>query len=171
MITYSAHGWIKTRSAAASSPADQHAISIPSAHAMRGVKPPKARETSARTKHASRLNRRRLRNALEELRLPLLAGFIAWFLSAAGSCEPQCAFVSRDVSPDGRFEVVLCRLPNLATNPGGGSDAPGWIRLNETATGKTLRRTKIAMIQLMEDVVWSSDRVYIKLIADWELPP
>lgn len=84
---------------------------------------------------------------------------------------PLSAFVSRDTSPDGRFEVELCRLSNHSvTMPGQGSDAPGEVILRERQSGRTLRSTGIDMIQLMGDVTWSRDRVHIKLIADWPLP-
>lgn len=51
-------------------------------------------------------------------------------------CERECSFVSRDISPDGRFEIELCRISDHATRmPGQSSDAPGKVILRERPSG------------------------------------
>jgi hypothetical protein len=74
-------------------------------------------------------------------------------------------------SPDGRFKVVVysCRQ-SVGMMPGQGSDAPGNVCLFEVSTGRMLERKRIEMVQLVPYVDWSSTNVYIKLIADWQLP-
>lgn len=100
--------------------------------------------------------------------LPLL---LAAVVTTSG-CERECSFVSRDISPDGRFEIELCRVRGYATRmPGQSSDAPGKVILRERPSGRALRATTLEMVQLMDDVTWSQERVHIKLIADWPLPP
>jgi hypothetical protein len=105
---------------------------------------------------------------MERRRAQLLILTTAVLLSTG--CEPECALVSRDLSPDGRFEIVLCRLEQGSTMPGQSSDAPGRIYLRHRESGRVLRSADVEMIQLMSDVTWSPDRVHVKLVADWELP-
>lgn len=99
-----------------------------------------------------------------------LLGMLSVLLATAGY-EPECSFVSRDISPDGRFEIELCRINDSSTRlPGHASDALGKVLLKERQSGRILRATTIDMVQLMDTVTWSQDRVHIKLIADWSLP-
>lgn len=101
------------------------------------------------------------------LRLVLLAIAVSQLIA----CERDCAFVWREVSPDGRFEIVLCRLAQSgAMMPGQGGDAPGRILLVQRATGEVLQSTEIAMVNAMTDVSWSPGHVHVKLFADWDLP-
>jgi hypothetical protein len=74
-------------------------------------------------------------------------------------------------SPDGRFKIVVYRFPiSLGPMPGQGSDAPGEVRLYRTDNGKLLKRTRVEMVQIVDDSAWTETNVNIKFVADWELP-
>lgn len=73
-------------------------------------------------------------------------------------------------SPDGRYRVVVFRRPTFpALMPGQSGDSPGTVRLYDQA-GNVLRVAKVEMVQLVDRVDWESDKVVIKLVADWDLP-
>lgn len=83
-----------------------------------------------------------------------------------GGTEPF-AIYSR---PDGKFSVLVVRERSwLSVMPGHGGDVAGEVRLLD-AEGHVLERQRVEMVQLVEKVEWSDDRVSIKLIADWKLP-
>ena len=74
--------------------------------------------------------------------------------------------------PDGKYRVVVSKktsLFKLGSGPGSGSDAPGVVRLFDQQ-GKLLQETKVDMVQQVENVEWGVKSVYIKLVADWQLP-
>jgi hypothetical protein len=85
--------------------------------------------------------------------------------------KPKAEKYRTFASPNGRFQIVVYRIPNLDFMPGQSSDAPGYFQLCETATGKILRERPVEMVQLVDDVVWSPRSVNIRLLADWELTP
>ena len=72
-------------------------------------------------------------------------------------------------SPDGKFKVVVYRIPKAFAFPGQSGDAPGFIRLYD-ASGKVLEKSDVEMVQLVDRVEWNSDSVSIPLIAEWKLP-
>jgi len=74
-----------------------------------------------------------------------------------------------DESPDGRYQIVVYRIPMMMAMPGQGSDASGYILLMDSS-GRVLEGTNVGMVSIVEQPEWSQDRVYIKLMADWELP-
>jgi hypothetical protein len=72
--------------------------------------------------------------------------------------------------PDGHYRVVVLRRtvwPGMM--PGQGGDAPGTVRLLDRQ-GKVLRQAAVEMVQLVDQVEWSDRKVYVKLVAEWELP-
>lgn len=74
--------------------------------------------------------------------------------------------------PDGKYRVVVSKkhsLLNLGSGPGSSGDAPGVVRLYDQQ-GKLLQETKVEMVQQVENVEWGVKSVYIKLVADWQLP-
>ena len=73
-------------------------------------------------------------------------------------------------SPDGRFQVVVYRIPSSFTMPGGSSDAPGYIQLHDAQAGRVLREQEVEMVQLVDHVEWSATNVCVRLLADWSLP-
>jgi peroxiredoxin len=73
-------------------------------------------------------------------------------------------------SPDGRFRVVVFRIPSAFAMPGGSSDAPGYIQLKDAKTGRVLREQEVELVQLVDHVEWSATNVCIRLLADWSLP-
>ena len=77
--------------------------------------------------------------------------------------------VRRFESPDGRHAIVVYRRPPVIAAPGQSGDAPSILVL-ETADGQELRRRTVEMVQLVEEPQWTSDRVRVKLLADWPLP-
>ena len=71
---------------------------------------------------------------------------------------------------DGKYSIVVYRFPNrFHTLPGHASDSPGEVQLLDR-DGKMLRQVRVQIVQWVEKVEWSDQRVYIKLVADWELP-
>lgn len=73
-------------------------------------------------------------------------------------------------SPDGRFQVVVYRIPTGFAMPGQSSDAPGSFQLRDTRTGRVLRERSVEMVQLVDRIEWSSTNVDIWLLVDWSLP-
>jgi hypothetical protein len=74
------------------------------------------------------------------------------------------------VSPDKRFKIVVYRTPQNISMPGQSSDAPGEICLYRVDNGKLLQKQSVEMVQLVEEVTWSTTNVYIKLVVEWDLP-
>ena len=73
-------------------------------------------------------------------------------------------------SPDKSYRVELFAYQQvLPAMPGSSAgDETGYIRLYNK-DNHLLNEKEIEMVQLVETVDWSDDRVSIKLIADWEL--
>ena len=76
----------------------------------------------------------------------------------------------RFASPDGRFQIVVFRIPSRVAMPGQSSDAPGYIQLRDTRTGRVLRERSVEMVQLVDRIEWSPTNVDVRLLADWSLP-
>jgi hypothetical protein len=99
------------------------------------------------------------------LALSLLLVAIACGGNPLSQYEEHAVFVR----PDGAYRVVVLRERANTALPGQASDAPGIAVLYDRA-GNELYRADVEMVQLVEEVDWPPGRVYIKLIADWELP-
>jgi len=74
------------------------------------------------------------------------------------------------VSPDGRFKMVVYRMPMTTAMPGQAGDAPGFVRLYDQRSGRILQQKDVEMVQLIDQFEWSSTNLHIKLFADWRLP-
>ena len=74
------------------------------------------------------------------------------------------------LSPDGRFKMVVYRLPMPMAMPGQSSDAPGFVRLYDQRSGRILQQKDVDMVQNVDQFEWSPTNLYIKLFADWRLP-
>src|SRR5262245_44331339 len=75
------------------------------------------------------------------------------------------------MSPDGRFKMVIYRLPMLTAMPGQSSDAPGFVRLYDQKNGRILQQKDVEMVQIIDQFEWTPTNLYITLFADWRLPP
>ena len=81
----------------------------------------------------------------------------------------------REASPDGAWELTLCRRPMWFAMPGGSGDAPGWIVLRDDRGG--IRGiVDLSMVQLYgaasgQDTLWEPDRVVLMLVAEFALAP
>lgn len=108
---------------------------------------------------------RRLMAVLAVLIVGVLFAFAlrAWRRSGA---EEYRTFAS----PDGRFQIVVYRIPSRVVMPGQGSDASGYFQLRDARTGRVLRESCVEMVQLVERVEWSPTNVRVQLLADWSLP-
>ena len=73
-------------------------------------------------------------------------------------------------SPDGRFKVVVYRIPSVVAAPGDSGGARGYVRLYDSQTARVLAQKDVEMVQLIDQMDWSSTNVDIKLFADWKLP-
>ena len=65
----------------------------------------------------------------------------------------------RNKSPDGRFYVVIYRLPNFSMTPGSGSDGAAIGQLFD-ASGRLLHQGDIEML-MMADVDWTDEEVMV----------
>ena len=92
----------------------------------------------------------------------LALGWIIWY----GSYRLSATEAFYEDSPDGRFRVVVYRLPNYSMTPGSGGDAPAIVKLFDSG-GHLLEQGDLFMIQLAQ-VEWSNDSVMINDIY-WEL--
>jgi hypothetical protein len=73
-------------------------------------------------------------------------------------------------SPDSRFRLVVYRRQMWpSAMPGQGSDAPGVVRLYDRS-GHLLDEAEIPMVQRINDLEWTKDRVTVPLVFDWKLP-
>jgi|SRR6185312_10588127 len=72
-------------------------------------------------------------------------------------------------SADGKFRVIVFRRPSLFASPGGSGDAPGFVRLYNQSN-RVLQEKAVDMVQVIDQVTWFTNKVEIKLFADWPLP-
>lgn len=122
-------------------------------------------ETNPR--HLKESNRR-----LRILTVAAVAGLaVAGVLAAAWTLYPAASEYSRFTSPDGRYAVVVHRIPSLfSMMPGHGGDARGFVRLVD-GDGRILQEKPVAMVNTISYVEWKPELVHIGLFADWRLPP
>jgi hypothetical protein len=73
-------------------------------------------------------------------------------------------------SSDGRFKVVVYRIPSIVAAPGDSGGARGYVRLYDSQTGRVLAQKDVEMVQLIDQMDWSRTNVHINLFADWRLP-
>ncbi|MGC3958224.1 MAG: hypothetical protein QM813_09890 [Verrucomicrobiota bacterium] len=103
-----------------------------------------------------------------------IAGFVVIGVALAVTLmllrRPKGEEYRRYSSPDGRFQIVVFRIPTAFARPGGSSDAPGYFRLLDAHTGKVLREQEVEMVQLVDQIEWSATNVEVRLLADWSLP-
>jgi hypothetical protein len=93
----------------------------------------------------------------------LIAVLYSWRESNAGIYKTYS-------SPDGRYRVEVWRYPEMYAAPGDSGGAPGFVRLVDTESGKTIERKATEMVMVIDSVRWSSDSVAVKLFVDWSLP-
>ena len=91
------------------------------------------------------------------------SGLRAWRRSGA---EEYRTFAS----PNGRFQIVVFRIPSRVAMPGQSSDSPGYFQLRDARTGRVLRESSVEMVQLVDRIEWSPTNVDVRLLADWSLP-
>lgn len=74
------------------------------------------------------------------------------------------------MSPDKQYRIELFSYDNiLPVMPGSSAgDEAGYIRLYNK-DNELLNEKEIEMVQLVETINWSGDKVSIKLVADWNL--
>ena len=94
--------------------------------------------------------------------------------SSCVRCARLSAFrsdgVPQFVSPDGRFQIVVYSLPSGIVMPGQSSDVPGYFQLRDAQTGRVLRERSVEMVQLVDQIEWSTTNVDVRLLANWSLP-
>ena|SRR5438128_9541154 len=74
-------------------------------------------------------------------------------------------------SPDGRFTVTVFRDGSLFAMPGQAGDSSGVVVLLDRKNGRIVQRRDVDMVQRIDQVLWSSTNVEIKVFAEWRLPP
>ena len=104
-----------------------------------------------------------------------LGGCLALFsvllaLGCRSGSAPKAEEYRSYASPDGRFKMVVYRIPMQSAMPGQSGDAPGFVRLYDQRTGHILEQKDVEMVQNIDQFEWSATNLYIKLFADWRLP-
>jgi hypothetical protein len=61
-------------------------------------------------------------------------------------------------SPDGKYTLVVYRIPLLIAMPGGGSDASGYVRIYD-AKGKVLCDQEVSLVRDIKNPEWRDRRV------------
>ncbi len=95
--------------------------------------------------------------------LAVVGAFFGWRESSAGIYKTFR-------SPDERYRVEVWRYPEFYAAPGDSGGAPGFVRLIDSKSGKTIERKPTEMVMLIDSVRWNSSSVDIKLFAEWPLP-
>ncbi len=73
-------------------------------------------------------------------------------------------------SPNGEYNITVYRVRAFPMMmPGSAGDAPGFVRLYNQ-DNQMLAEKDVAMVQIINDVEWSKNKVYIKLFTEWDLP-
>ena len=76
-------------------------------------------------------------------------------------------------SPDGRHKLVIYSRPMLMAFPGQGSDAPGYVQLQDRS-GRVLEDGYVEMVQYAYEVEWRADEVDVGPRGDgsytWKVP-
>jgi len=62
--------------------------------------------------------------------------------------------------PDGKYNLVTFSMPMLSAFPGQGSDASGYVQLQDSS-GKVLNEGYVDMVQIVYDAEWSGHEVQI----------
>jgi hypothetical protein len=95
---------------------------------------------------------------------------LAYVWSDGGASYVYCSTLP---SPDGRYQLAVYSRPMLIVFPGQGSDAPGYVRLQDRS-GKALGEGYVGMVHTAYDVEWEADKVRVGPHGDgnltWELP-
>jgi hypothetical protein len=63
-------------------------------------------------------------------------------------------------SPDEKYKLVIYSRQMLMAFPGGGSDAPGYVQLQDQS-GRVLDEGYLGMVQLAYEVEWGEDEVHV----------
>ena len=70
------------------------------------------------------------------------------------------SYHSTNVSPDGKYRLVIYSTPGLSAFPGQGSDAAGYVQLQDGA-GKILAERYVEMVAIAQDARWDAREVDI----------
>ncbi len=73
-------------------------------------------------------------------------------------------------STDGRYQIVLLSQPYqslIPRMPGGGSDRPGWVELEDN-NGRSFGRVPIAMLHMVHSLQFTEDGASIPAVGRWE---
>jgi hypothetical protein len=70
------------------------------------------------------------------------------------------AYHSTKPSPDGKYKLVTFSMPMLFAFPGQGSDASGYVQLQDSS-GKVLNEGYVDMVQIVYDAEWDGHEVQI----------
>lgn len=105
-----------------------------------------------------------------------LKSFVLAAIFIIGATGGGCSMFSKEKEyatferPDGKYKIVVMRQESFfSKSPGQAGDSPGEVLLVNKA-GEVLQKTDVEMVQLVENVTWEDKKVYIKLVADWDLP-
>jgi len=74
--------------------------------------------------------------------------------------RPFATYHSTRPSPDGKYKLVTYRIPLLFSFPGQGSDASGYVQLQDSS-GKVLNEGYVEIVQIVYDADWSAHEVRI----------
>lgn len=110
---------------------------------------------------------------LAVLSFPRWKSFVVFALSIAILClsfgRAPATYYLTIPSPDGKYQLVVYSVPMLFAMPGGGSDAPCYVQL-QNKSGKILNEGYLEMVQLLDRIDWEKDSVTVAITHTWSLP-
>jgi len=105
--------------------------------------------------------------------LVLIVG-IKWVGGSAGAAYLRRHATPWDkpwLSPDGRYQVVVYRYPQLHDVPESLGFGQGFVQLQEAASGRPLAEQKAEDLASLNRFRWSSNKVAVADLVEWDLPP
>ena len=98
----------------------------------------------------------------------VIVGLSVWWSGG----RAWATYHSTNASPDGRYKLVTYSVPMLFAFPGQGSDASGYVQLQD-GSGRVLTEGYVEMVQIVNDAEWSAVEVQIGRGDNsytWKLP-
>lgn len=96
-------------------------------------------------------------------------GFISFlFVVALSIWQPISRYATFN-SPSGDYELIVLKMKSpIPIFPGQSGDLPGVVLLRDNK-GKTLYWATVNMVHLVDSPVWERDKVYVKLVFEFDL--
>lgn len=110
--------------------------------------------------------------AFTVLSIPRWKSFVVLVVSIALLClsfgRATAEYQKTIPSPDGKYQLIVYRIPMLYSAPGGGGDAPCYVQL-QNKSGRILNEGYVEMVNLLDRIDWEKDSVTVALTHTWSL--